>query len=101
MQQPSEKTKNVKRLDPYKGLPKYARKRIIRLVKLAKLNGTIPRSSPQTIPYKEMTRSGLCHINGDFYSRCIEFGDTNYKLAKRLSACLSVSIDNIYKCSGY
>lgn len=25
----------------------------------------------------------------------------NYKLAKRLSACLSVSIDNIYKCSGY
>lgn len=30
-----------------------------------------------------MTRQGLCHINGDFYSRCIEFGDANYKLARR------------------
>lgn len=64
-------------------MPKDTKKKITRLVKLAKINGTIPRSAPQTLPYDEMKRSGVCRAGKDYYTKSIEFGDINYKLAKR------------------
>lgn len=77
------KAKTVKRLDPYAQLPKSVRKKVKRLVKLAKINGTIPRGSQQTIPYVQMLRNGLCHVKGDYYTKTVEFFDINYRLAKR------------------
>lgn len=55
----------------------------MRMIKLAKLQGKIPRSAQRTIPYDEMYRNGLCRSNGDYYTKTIEFHDMNYRLAKR------------------
>ena len=111
----SQKTTTIKRLDPYADLPKPVRKRVVRLVKLAKLQGQIPNSAQRTIPYTQMYRSGLCHATGvpvkavrrdklwqrmikklpvpglqekkpvtlGYYTKTVEFFDTNYRLAKR------------------
>ncbi len=64
-------------------MSKDERKKIIRLIKLAKLQGKIPRSVQQTIPYTQMMRSGLCHVEGDYYTKTLEYFDINYRLAKR------------------
>lgn len=80
---PKKKTKTIKRLDPYAGLPKDVKKKVKSLVKLAKINGTIPRGAQQTIPYRQMQRDGLCHIENNYYTETIEFFDINYRLAKR------------------
>ncbi|MFV0497571.1 MAG: VirB4-like conjugal transfer ATPase, CD1110 family [Candidatus Fimivivens sp.] len=77
------KTKVIKRIDPYAKLPRDAKKKIARMIKLARLQRKIPRSAQRTIPYDEMYRSGLCIANGDFYTRTVEFNDANYRLAKR------------------
>lgn len=73
--------KQIKRLDPYTHLPSSARKKIAGLVKIAKLRGIIPRSAQHTISYDELCRNGLVRI-GDSYTRTVEFGDVNYRLAK-------------------
>jgi hypothetical protein len=77
------KMKVIKRVDPYAKLPRKTKKTIMRMIKLAKLQGKIPRSAQRTIPYDEMYRNGLCRSNGDYYTKTIEFHDMNYRLAKR------------------
>lgn len=79
---PSGVIKKIKRLDPYASLPKKTRKKIVRLVKLAKLKGKIPRSAQQTIPYEQMMRGGTCRLAENRYNRTLEFGDVNYRLAR-------------------
>ena len=76
------KFKVIKRIDPYAKLPKDVRKKIARMIKLAKLQGKIPRSAQRTIPYQDMLRSGLCRVSDDFYTKTVEFFDRNYRLAK-------------------
>lgn len=73
--------KKIKRIDPYSHLPRAARRKITRIVKLAKLRGIIPRSAQHTIAYDELCRNGLVRT-GDTYTRTVEFGDVNYRLAK-------------------
>lgn len=111
----NQPTVTIKRLDPYAELPKPVRKEAVKLVKLAKLKGQIPRSAQSTIPYRQMLRNGLCFVESGadprkklgmlqrtmssiplpgfrveppgpqsgFYTKTIEYFDTNYKLAKR------------------
>lgn len=52
------------------------------MIKLAKLQGKIPRSAQRTIPYQDMLRNGLCRVSDDFYTKTVEFFDRNYRLAK-------------------
>ena len=84
MQTPAKpKVQVIKRVDPYAKLPKDAKKKIARLIKLAKLQGKIPRSAQRTIPYRDMLRNGICRVSEDFYTKTVEFFDTNYRLAKQ------------------
>lgn len=47
-----------------------------------KKNGNIPQTAQQSIPYKEMYRDGICKVDEHRYTKCIQFGDINYQLAK-------------------
>lgn len=82
MQTIKPRRKKVKRLDPYAALPKDVRKKVIRLIKQAKLRGVILRSAQRTIPYRQILREGLCWVEEDFYTKTVEFFDINYRLAK-------------------
>ena len=42
----------------------------------------IPKTAQQTIPYKEMYKDGICRVTDHLFSKCIQFGDTNYQLAQ-------------------
>lgn len=83
MQQPTTNDAYIlKRLDPYNKLPNAKKKKIARLIKLAKFQGKIASSAQRTIAYEEMERSGMCKVGGNTYNRTLEFGDVNYRLAK-------------------
>ena len=42
----------------------------------------IPKTAQQSIPYQEMYKDGICKINDHLFSKCVQFGDTNYQLAQ-------------------
>ena len=42
----------------------------------------IPKTAQQSIPYNEMHKDGICRITDHLFSKCIQFGDTNYQLAQ-------------------
>ena len=42
----------------------------------------IPQTAQQSIPYQEMYKDGICKINDHLFSKCVQFGDTNYQLAQ-------------------
>ena len=43
---------------------------------------TVPQTSQQTIPYREMYKDGICRVNDKLYTKTIAFGDVNYQLAQ-------------------
>ena len=72
----------IKRVDPYAELPKEQRKRIVKLIRAAKLKGKIPKSVQQSIPYLEMRKDGVCNTEPNHYNKTIEFFDINYRLCR-------------------
>ncbi len=42
----------------------------------------IPKTAQQTITFKEMFKDGICKVTDHYYTKCIQFGDTNYQLAQ-------------------
>lgn len=75
-----KKSKKSIIIDPRKKLDKRTKKLITDAVKKAKRDGKIPNSAQQTIPYKHMYRDGICKIDGNTYSKTIQFYDINYEL---------------------
>lgn len=71
------------KIDPDKVLTPEQKKRIVEKVKLAKKKGKIPRFTQQTIPYQQIFKDGLCKVSERYYSKTIQFFDTNYQLAKK------------------
>ncbi len=51
-------------------------------VKKAKLEGRLPQTAQQTIPYREMCRDGICVVTDRYYTKQIRFYDINYQLAQ-------------------
>lgn len=51
-------------------------------VKKAKLDGRLPQTAQQTIPYREMCRDGICVVTDRYYTKQIRFYDINYQLAQ-------------------
>lgn len=50
--------------------------------KKAKRDGKIPISAQETIPYRQMVKSGICDVDGHYFTKQIEFFDINYQLAQ-------------------
>ena len=42
----------------------------------------VPHTAQQTITYKEMYKDGICRVTDNYFTKCIQFGDTNYQLAQ-------------------
>lgn len=41
-----------------------------------------PKTSQQTVPYREMFRDGICRVNDRLYTKTVTFSDINYLLAQ-------------------
>lgn len=48
----------------------------------AKRDRRIPISAQETIPYRQMLKSGICDVDGHYFTKQIEFFDINYQLAQ-------------------
>ncbi|GHU91952.1 hypothetical protein FACS1894202_14180 [Clostridia bacterium] len=44
--------------------------------------GKPPKTTQESIPYREMYRDGICRVTSDLYSKTVTFGDINYHLAQ-------------------
>ena len=58
------------------------KKKIKSLVRRAKFQRKIADSAQRTIAYRTMERSGLCQVDERIFTKTLEFGDVNYRLAK-------------------
>lgn len=54
---------------------------IRRIIETARGDGK-PHSAQDTLPFRQMYPDGLCRLDDTTWSRCIEFEDVNYQLAK-------------------
>ena len=41
-----------------------------------------PHTAQDTLPFRQMYPDGLCKLDGNTWSKCIEFEDVNYQLAQ-------------------
>jgi len=63
-------------------LTRQEKKRLVAAVKKAKRDGKIPKTAQETILYREMHRDRICDVNGQYFTKQIEFLDINYQLAQ-------------------
>ena len=70
------------RLSPEAKLSGPDKRRLVSAVKKAKLDGRLPQTAQQTIPYREMCRDGICVVTDRYYTKQIRFYDINYQLAQ-------------------
>jgi len=47
----------------------------------AKRKSKAPQTAQQTIPYREMSRDGVCKVRDGFFTKTIEYDDINYAVA--------------------
>ncbi|MBQ9421493.1 MAG: conjugal transfer protein TraE, partial [Lachnospiraceae bacterium] len=64
-----------------KHLTKAERKEIREIVRNARKNDGIPRTTQQTIPYTRMFQDGICRMGKHYYTKTIEYEDINYQLS--------------------
>ena len=57
------------------------KREISRILETARGDGK-PHSAQDTIPFRQMYPDGLCRLDDTTWSRCLEFEDVNYQLAK-------------------
>ena len=57
------------------------KREISRILETARGDGK-PHSAQDTIPFRQMHPDGLCRLDDTTWSRCLEFEDVNYQLAK-------------------
>ena len=57
------------------------KREIRRILETARGDGK-PHSAQDTIPFRQMYPDGLCRLDDTTWSRCLEFEDVNYQLAK-------------------
>lgn len=59
-----------------------AEKREIRKIMEAARGDGKAHSAQDTLPFRQMYPDGLCKLDDNSWSKCIEFEDVNYQLAK-------------------
>ena len=57
------------------------KREISRILETARGNGRV-HSAQDTLPFRQMYPDGLCKLDDHTWSKCIEFEDVNYQLAK-------------------
>ncbi len=78
---PDKKKKEPVKISPNMKLTRQQKKMIISAIEKAKRDGKIPTSAQETIPYKKPYPDGTFHVEGDYYTRTIQFFDKDYRLA--------------------
>ena len=58
------------------------KKRLVKQKAKELKKANIPKTAQQTITFKEMYKDGICKVTDHLYTKCIQFGDTNYQLAQ-------------------
>lgn len=57
------------------------KREISRILETARGDGRV-HSAQDTLPFRQMYPDGLCKLDDHTWSKCIEFEDVNYQLAK-------------------
>lgn len=57
------------------------KREISRILETARGDGKV-HSAQDTLPFRQMYPDGLCKLDDHTWSKCIEFEDVNYQLAK-------------------
>lgn len=79
----STKSKSAKKTNAEKGVEitnadrKRSKRRVDKIVK----NQKAINSAQKSIPFLEMYKNGVCHVEDDYYTKTICFNDINYQLA--------------------
>jgi len=76
---PKQQPEAVKK--PRRKLTAGEKKEIRRIMESARGDGK-PHSAQDTLPFRQMFPDGLCKLDDNTWSRCIEFEDVNYQLAQ-------------------
>ena len=58
------------------------KKRLVKQKAKELKHSDIPKTAQQTIAFQEMFKDGICRVTDHYYTKCIQFGDTNYQLAQ-------------------
>lgn len=78
---PKQEPQAVKAARPKVKLTNAEKREIRRIIENAKGDGKA-RTAQDTLPFRQMYPDGLCRLDEKTWSRCIEFEDVNYQLAK-------------------
>ena len=57
------------------------KKAIFREKRTKKYADHVPTTAQETLAFEEMFKDGICRVSEHYYTKCIQFGDTNYRLA--------------------
>jgi hypothetical protein len=63
-------------------LSKSEQAKIREIMKEAKRDDGVPRTAQQSIPFDRMFPDGICRVNGNYYTKTVQFQDINYQLAQ-------------------
>ena len=58
------------------------KKAIFREKRTKKYADHVPTTAQETLTFEEMFKDGICRVSEHYYTKCIQFGDTNYRLAQ-------------------
>ena len=64
-------------------LSKSEQAKIREIMKEAKRDDGVPRTAQQSIPFDRMFQDGICRVNGNYYTKTVQFQDINYQLAQQ------------------
>ncbi len=63
------------------GLTTKEQKQVLEVIRKAENKSSVPRTAQESIPFIQMYKDGTCKVTEGYFSRTIEFGDINYRLA--------------------
>ncbi len=63
------------------GLSSKEQKQVLEVIRKAENKSSVPRTAQESIPFIQMYKDGTCKVTEGYFSRTIEFGDINYRLA--------------------
>ncbi len=58
-------------------------KQIRAVIERNRMEGNVPHTAQQSIPFEKMFPDGICRVRGNYYTKTIQFQDINYQLAQQ------------------
>ena len=72
------------------------KREISRILETARGDGKV-HSAQDTLPFRQMYPDGLCKLDDHTWSKCIEFEDVNYQLAKPCKAKYRINATAMFR----